>query len=60
MTVDKELLDLIVCPKCKERLELLEQDRGLLCEKCQLVYPVTDGIPVMLVDEARPADGAGQ
>lgn len=52
MTIDKELLEILACPRCKGRIKLDEKRGGLVCEKCRLVYPVKDDIPVMLVDEA--------
>jgi len=54
MSIDKELLDILACPKCKGRIRLTEKKDGLVCEKCRLVYPIKDDIPVMLVDEAAP------
>lgn len=48
----KNLIELLVCPKC--RGPLLEADGGFCCENCELVYPIDDGIPVMLVDHAVP------
>lgn len=64
MTVDPRLLELLVCPACRATLRLEEHRAGgqgveLVCTGCGLAYPVRDGIPVMLVDEARrPANGA--
>ncbi len=54
MVVDKELLDILACPKCKGKIKLDEKKDGLVCEKCRLVYPIKDDIPVMLVEEAIP------
>ncbi len=56
MAVSKELLDILVCPKCKGGLELTPQEDGLVCRACRLVYRIEDDIPVMLVDEARPLE----
>jgi hypothetical protein len=53
MAVSKELLDILVCPVCKTPVELLQDQNGLRCGACHLVYPIRDDIPVMLVDEAR-------
>ncbi|MBI3754356.1 MAG: Trm112 family protein [Deltaproteobacteria bacterium] len=52
MTIDKELLDILVCPKCKGDIRLTEKGDGLICDACKLMYPIKDGIPVMLIDEA--------
>jgi uncharacterized protein YbaR (Trm112 family) len=54
MAIDKELLEILACPKCKGEIRLNEKGDGIVCEKCSLVYPIKDGIPVMLVDEAAP------
>jgi uncharacterized protein YbaR (Trm112 family) len=53
MALSKELLEILVCPKCKGDLIYKEEEKnGLICEKCKLMYPVKDDIPVMLIDEA--------
>lgn len=51
-TVSEELLKIIVCPDCHGELVLSDVPE-LTCQSCGLVYPVRDGIPVLLVDEAR-------
>lgn len=53
MAVSKELLEILVCPICKTPVELMQDENGLRCPSCRLVYPIRDDIPVMLVDEAR-------
>lgn len=53
MAVSKELLEILVCPICKTPVELKQDENGLRCPACRLVYPIRDDIPVMLVDEAR-------
>jgi uncharacterized protein YbaR (Trm112 family) len=52
MALSKDLLDILVCPKCKGDLILLDDGTGLVCPDCRLKYPVRDEIPIMLVDEA--------
>lgn len=52
MAISQDLLDILVCPLCKEPVKLTEDGRGLKCGACRRVYPVRDDIPVMLVDEA--------
>ncbi|MEK7828469.1 MAG: Trm112 family protein [Deltaproteobacteria bacterium] len=52
MAIDKELLDILACPKCKGNIKLAEKGDGLVCDACKLVYPIKDDIPVMLIDEA--------
>lgn len=53
----RELLDILVCPKCKGELEYNNKEKELICHKCKLAYPIKDDIPVMLIDEARKLDG---
>ncbi len=53
MAISKELLDILVCPVCKERVSPTPDERGLKCPVCKRVYPIRDDIPVMLVDEAK-------
>ncbi|MBD3388393.1 MAG: Trm112 family protein [Candidatus Altiarchaeales archaeon] len=55
MTLDKKLLDILACPKCKGDLEYKdsEKEESLTCHKCKLKYKVEDNIPIMLVDEAE-------
>lgn len=59
MTISKDLLKIIACPKCKGALKIKEKstargDEGLTCDKCKLLYQIRGGIPVMLIDEAIP------
>lgn len=55
MSLAPELLEILVCPKCKGDLEYRETEQVLVCQACRLAYPIEDDIPVMLIDEARPA-----
>jgi len=48
----KELLDVAVCPTCKQRLVYFEQEGFLLCPASRLSFPIIEGVPVFLVDEA--------
>ncbi|OPY75553.1 MAG: hypothetical protein A4E63_00290 [Syntrophorhabdus sp. PtaU1.Bin050] len=54
MPLKKELLDILCCPKCKGDIELASSGDGLICNKCKLLYPIKDDIPIMLIDEAIP------
>lgn len=68
--IDNELLEILACPACKSSLDYDEENEKLICrdenrptrefkrgERCGLIYPIRDGIPVMLIDEAeKPAD----
>jgi len=54
--LDKEILKILACPKCKGKLDLDEAKKGLICQPCKLLYEIRDGIPVMLIDEAKKID----
>lgn len=49
--IDKELLDIMACPECKAEVELKEEK--IVCTGCGRKYPIKDGIPIMLVEEAE-------
>ena len=51
--MNRNLLDIVVCPICKSSLHLDEDKHELICKVDKLPYPIRDDIPVMLVDEAR-------
>ena len=51
--MDPKLLDILVCPLCKGPLLYKKTEKELVCKACRLAYPIVDGIPVMLEDEAR-------
>lgn len=53
MALNPDLVALLVCPKCKGELELESDDSSFCCPVCRLRYPVREGIPVMLVEEAE-------
>lgn len=53
MTLDEDLLEILVCPKCKGELEYRPEEDELLCHECRLRYEVEDDIPIMLIDEAE-------
>lgn len=52
MSINKELLEILVCPKCKGEIFLSSSEDGLICKACMLKYPIRDDIPIMLIDEA--------
>ncbi|MDA0830561.1 MAG: Trm112 family protein [Burkholderiales bacterium] len=52
--MDKKLLDILVCPICKSELNLLPKNTELACNACKLAFPIKNGIPIMLEEEARP------
>lgn len=54
MALSKHLLDMLICPHCRhEELDYDEAGKRLACSRCSFVYPVTDDVPVLLVDEAE-------
>jgi uncharacterized protein YbaR (Trm112 family) len=54
--IDPKLLDLLVCPLTKGTLRYDRERQELISDQAGLAYPIRDGIPIMLVDEARPLD----
>lgn len=57
MALSVELLSILACPKCKSELRYCPEKPSLDCMTCALSYPVREGIPVMLVDEAQSLEG---
>ncbi len=55
--IDPKLLEILVCPLTKGPLTYDADAQELISEQARLAYPIRDGIPIMLVDEARPLDG---
>ena len=55
--IDKQLLDVLACPKCKADVKL--DGERIICQnpQCGLRYPIRDGIPVMLIDQAETPQG---
>jgi len=56
LDIPKYALDILVCPVCKTKVELLADESGLKCVSCRRVYPIRDEIPVMLPEEATIAE----
>ncbi len=56
--MDKKLLDILVCPICKGRLVYDKKGAELICKFDRLAYPIRDGIPVMLEEEARQMESS--
>lgn len=52
--LEPELLEILVCPKCKGELEYRAEENELVCERCRLRFEIRDDIPIMLLDEAKP------
>ena len=53
MSLAPQLKDLLVCPLCKGKVEIREDDKEIWCRADGLAFPIRDDIPVMLADEAR-------
>lgn len=56
MAISQQLLDILVCPKCKGDIFLTEAKDGLVCKSCSLIYEIRDDIPIMLIEEAKPLE----
>jgi uncharacterized protein YbaR (Trm112 family) len=54
MSIKKEILEILACPKCKGDIELSKKGDSIICRKCSLKYAIKEGIPIMLIDEAQP------
>jgi uncharacterized protein YbaR (Trm112 family) len=54
--MDHKLLEILVCPICKGRLQWSPDKQGLICRADKLQFPVEDGIPIMLESRARVID----
>lgn len=52
--MDTKLLEVLVCPVCKGKLIYSQAAKTLTCKSCALVYPIKDGIPILLQSEATP------
>lgn len=61
MVIERLLIDVVACPQCNVRLISLDGDKSLQCERCKLKFPVRDGIPFLVVEEAlgRTSDARG-
>jgi uncharacterized protein YbaR (Trm112 family) len=56
MSVDAELLEILVCPNDRGEVDYNESEQVIVCRTCGYRYPVRDDIPVMLIDEAERPD----
>ena len=54
MPVAPWLMEMLICPDCHGKVGELEGGAGISCSKCGRVYPIRDGIPVMLIEESTP------
>ena len=53
MALPDRLLEKLVCPSCKGKLQYLEADNRLVCDKCRLAFRIDNEVPVLLTDEAE-------
>jgi len=51
--IPQDLLEILVCPVCKQAVRLSADGQSLKCGECRRVYPIQDDIPIMLVDVAK-------
>ncbi|MGA0393165.1 MAG: Trm112 family protein [Rhodospirillales bacterium] len=51
--IDPKLLEILVCPVTKQPLDYDQENQELISKKAGLAFPIRDGIPIMLIDEAR-------
>ena len=56
MPISEQLLEILVCPACRAKVDLKPDGSALKCVECKRVYPIRDDIPVMLIDEATIED----
>jgi uncharacterized protein YbaR (Trm112 family) len=55
--VRKDLLDILACPRCKEKVLLSDDGSWLVCGNCAVKYPIEEDIPIMLIERAVSLDG---
>jgi hypothetical protein len=56
MTISKDLLAILACPKCKGDVRLSKDESLIICDRCTLLYRIDEDIPVMLIDEAKKVE----
>ena len=54
MPLNRELIEILACPKCKGKIELRSDESAFVCRACKLVYAVEGDIPNFLIEEAKP------
>ena len=60
MTIDQRLLEILVCPNCRGDIELVDSESVLVCRgECGYRYPIRNGFPVLLIDEAEKPGSEG-
>jgi uncharacterized protein YbaR (Trm112 family) len=53
MTLNRELIDILACPRCKGELKLRADESAFECGACRLAYPIVDDIPNFIIEEAE-------
>lgn len=53
MPLNRDLIEILACPKCKGKLELRKDESAFVCGACKLVYAVVDDIPNFIIEEAK-------
>jgi uncharacterized protein len=56
MPLNRDLIEMLACPKCKGRLDLRPDESAFICMTCKLVYSVADEIPNFIIEEALPLE----
>ncbi|MBL7055269.1 Trm112 family protein [Candidatus Woesearchaeota archaeon] len=54
--IPKELYDILACPLCKSDLKYTKDKKGLMCTKCNKKYPIKEGIPILLSENAEKGE----
>ncbi len=54
--INKELLEILSCPKCKGEIRLSDDETHIICDKCKLAYTINNNMPIMLIDTAKDVD----
>lgn len=60
MSIDKELLEILACPKCRGDIRLSKDEKYIVCDNCKLLYEIREDIPVMLIDEAKQVENTNE
>ena len=56
MAITEEFVEMLICPACKGKVRLKEDGSAIKCVECRRAYPITNGIPAMVVEEAKMED----
>ena len=56
MVITEEFVEMLICPACKGKVRLKEDGSAIKCVECRRAYPINNGIPAMVVEEARMED----